>query len=172
MLWNGLIFLLGVLCYFPLRDLLDLELHPPLWFPKSNELMLRDSWLQKNLRILQGSLIRVWSSPFPASQSQKYQSHAKIPAEVSKERWSSQANVTSGEFDWASLSWALHLRVVGLGVAPSPWVQGGWVGHLVEKVYEKNPAMKLITSQGNGMRESSKLSLVDNEKWHHGFSSY
>ena len=57
------------------------------------------------------------------------------------------------------MSLASHLTVGIVGEAPSPWVQGGWVGHLVEKVYEKNPAMELITSQGNGMRESSEVEL-------------
>ena len=95
------------------------------------------------------------SSSFSKENSLK----PKVLAEVSIEVWSLQANVTSVESNWASLSWASHLRDVLLGVAPSPWVQVGWRRNLVEKLYGKSPTMELITSQGNGMRASSEVEL-------------
>ena len=70
MLYDGLTFLLGVLCLFSLRSLLDLELHPPLWFPMSNDLMIRDSWLLTTCGSY-WSLIRLWSSHFPAPHCQR-----------------------------------------------------------------------------------------------------
>ena len=159
MLWNGLIFLLGVLCFFSLRSLLDLELHPPLWFPMSNDLMIRDSWLLttcgSSLVLAQVVVQSLFSSSFSKVNSVK----PKALAEVSIETWSSEANVTSGEWRWASLSWAPHLRDVILGVAPSPWVQVGWRRNLVEKMNGNNPAMELITSQGNGLGKSSEVEL-------------
>ena len=95
------------------------------------------------------------SSSFSKENSLK----PKVLAEVSIEVWSLQANVTSVEWNWASLSLASHLRDVLLGVAPSPWVQVGWRRNLVEKLYGKSPTMELITSQGNGMRASSEVEL-------------
>ena len=97
MFGNGLIFLLGVLCFFPLRSLLDLELHPPMWFPKSNELMLRDSWLLttcgSSMVLDQAVVLSLSSFPYSKVNSVK----PKFLAEVSIEIRSSQANVTSVE---------------------------------------------------------------------------
>jgi len=159
MLYDGLTFLLGVLCLFSLRSLLDLELHPPLWFPMSNDWMIRDSWL---LTTCGSSLVLdqvVVQSLFSSSFSKVNSVKPKVLAEVSIETWSSEANVTSGEWRWASLSWVSHLRDVILEVAPSPRVQVGWLRNLFEQLNEKYPAKELMTSRGNRLGKSSEVEL-------------
>ena len=101
----------------------------------------------------------VVQSLFSSSFSKVNSVKPKVLAEVSIETWSSEANATSGEWRWASLSWASHLRDVILGVAPSPRVQVGWLRNLFEQLNEKYPAKELITSQGNGLGKSSEVEL-------------
>ena len=146
---------------------LDLPTRYPLFLPPkglarfgttSSTVVSNESWIDverpmapyhlRLLLVLDQVVVQSLSS---YSSSKENSLKPKVLAEVSIEVWSLQANVTSVESNWASLSWASHLRDILLGVAPSPWVQVGWRRNLVEKLYGKNPAMELKTSQGNGM---------------------
>ena len=59
---SELTYINGILCFFSIRACW-FGLHPRLRWPLRCELMKRDIWLHYHLRILYGSLIRLWSSP-------------------------------------------------------------------------------------------------------------